>query len=857
MSTKTPAPRAVTSPSERPERFGSGMLRRFGWFYRILGLSYVFSRLQFEDHNAERVRAAARQGPLVYVLLGRSTLDHLALNTVLNRNRLPLSVWSDGMIGFFWQPVIEAWTQWFQRVADRFRRGPRPHPVRSGWLTSTIASGQPTAVFLDPGSNGVIDPTDDPLAAALEACERTGLAVQLVPVILVWDRAPDVQESAALTFLRGSRERPSLLTRLRRLYLPSSAAPFVQVGEPLDLPAFLERVPRDRALVALRTLLRRYLKRESRTVRGPTILPRNTLKAQVLDAPPMRRFAEVHAKETGQAVERVRREMSREFEKIAADFRYGLILFLSWAMKPLWNRVYSGYEIPDEDLDRIRSAMRDGTAVLIPCHKSHFDYLLLSWVLFYANMTTPHVVAGINLAIWPVSRLLRSAGGFFIERSFAGKPVHAQVFDRYLRELLLHGYTVEFFIEGGRTRTGRLLPARTGVLEMVLNAATHAPPGHEITLLPVAISYEQVAEEQAYQSELQGADKRKEDVRELIKARRVLRNRYGRIFVRVGEPLRASEINAQAGPGDPERPTVVKEAGEQVVHQIGQVVTVLPTSVVAVALIAHERAAITEADLHDRVHRMVAWLARKHAALTSLVAQHPEAAVTRAVGRFQQAGHLKAHAGPEGPIIEIVPGHRILLDFHKNQIMQHFQAAGLVAAAVAAHAHARPLPEGDLLEGIAQLRSLLSRELTLPPRTTDALVLEEGFRDLAAHGALRRDDEGCLHLDDLTRLREVHGLIRGLLESYLATCISVLDPNAGAMDAKAWSKRITARQAEMIEAQQVTRPEAFASVTITHAVKTLSARGTLVQAPGGLAAEPPEVETILGWLRPMVEGLDE
>lgn len=826
------------------------MLRKFGWFYKALGLGFAMGRVRFEDHSAERIRHAARTGPIVYVLLQRSTLDHLALNAVLTRRRLPLSVWSHGAISFFWQPVREAWRDLFLRVRDRWQRGPLPDPVGSGWLTGTIAAGQPVCLFLEDGTEAGPDPEVDPLTAVLDAAALTDRSIQLVPVICVWDRAPEAHESAALTFLRGSRERPTLWTRLAALFLPRRQRPFVQVGEPLDVDALLARVSRERARDAARTILRRYLKRESRTVRGPALLPRRVLKQLVLQSPAIRRFATDHAAASGQPGERVERALSTEFDKVAADFRFGAIRTMSWVMHPLWNRVYAGYEIPPEDLDRIRSAMRNGTAVLVPCHKSHFDYLLLSWVLFYADLIVPHIVAGVNLAIWPVSLLLRACGAFFIERSFAGKPIHAAVFRRYLREILLHGYTLEFFVEGGRTRTGRLLPPKGGVLEMVLDGARHAPAGHEVTLLPVAISYEQVAEERAYQSELGGAEKRKESFRELLKARRVLRNRYGRVFVRVGEPLVASSVIAGWDDLDEDaRRARVLEIGETLVHRIGEVVTILPTSVVALALLAHHRGALPDPDLKARVLRLVAWFGRRNAPMTPLVAQHADAAMARALDRFLAAGHVRAHGVGDTRVWEVVPDHRMVLDFHKNQVMQHLVAAGMVTAAL--HATGDDVDRADLVEPVARLRGLWAREIVLPPHTSDADLVDDGLRDLSAHGAV--DLEGArVRVVDPERAGEIHGLVRAVLESYAIAVEAVLDADARPGDLKAWTRTLTGLREAWIASGRATRPEAFATVPLQNALKVLIDRGVLRQDGATLTADRDAAAALRAWLAPMV-----
>ena len=124
-----------------PTRFGTAMLRHFGWFYHMLGLGRSLRHLELSDVSAERIRSASQSGPIVYVMPHPSTIDHLALNTVLNRWRLPLSVWADGARSFYWQPVWEAWTDAWWRFKRFIASGPPPDPIESGWVGSTVARG--------------------------------------------------------------------------------------------------------------------------------------------------------------------------------------------------------------------------------------------------------------------------------------------------------------------------------------------------------------------------------------------------------------------------------------------------------------------------------------------------------------------------------------------------------------------------------------------------------------------------------------------------------------------------------------------------------------------------------------------
>ncbi|NUQ12094.1 MAG: redoxin domain-containing protein, partial [Gemmatimonadaceae bacterium] len=202
----------------------------------------------------------------------------------------------------------------------------------------------------------------------------------------------------------------------------------------------------------------------------------------------------------------------------------------------------AGVDLRDVDVERIRAAYRDGATVLVPCHRSHLDYVLISSQLFERDVMIPHVVAGENLSFFPLGPLLRRVGAVFIKRSFSGDRVFPAVFSAYLRQLIRDEFPLEFFIEGGRSRTGKLLPPKLGVLSMVMDAAAEARADRRVTLLPVAISYEQIAEEGAYARELDGGRKQAEDLGQVVKAGKVVTKRYGRVFMRVGQPILAGEV---------------------------------------------------------------------------------------------------------------------------------------------------------------------------------------------------------------------------------------------------------------------------------------------------------------------------
>ena len=171
----------------------------------------------------------------------------------------------------------------------------------------------------------------------------------------------------------------------------------------------------------------------------------------------------------------------------------------------------------------------------MPCHRSHMDYLLLSYLLFSEGLVPPHVAAGVNLNFFPAGGIFRRSGAFFLRRSFKDNPLYGKVFKAYFAMLFKQGYPIEFFTEGGRSRTGRLLPAKTGLLAMSMRTFLDQPE-RNVMIVPVYIGYDHIMEVSTYMKELSGQKKEKESAWQVLGIVKKLRN-FGRAFVNFGEPI--------------------------------------------------------------------------------------------------------------------------------------------------------------------------------------------------------------------------------------------------------------------------------------------------------------------------------
>ncbi len=242
---------------------------------------------------------------------------------------------------------------------------------------------------------------------------------------------------------------------------------------------------------------------------GPRLPNRQAMFNKLLQSEAIQRVIEDEAKSKNISIEKAQKEAHKILDEIAADVSHSSLRAADRFLRWLWNKLYSGIDV--QNADRVRKLALEGHEIVyVPCHRSHIDYLLLSYVLYHQGLVPPHIAAGINLNFWPVGRMFRSWGAFFIRRTFKGNRLYSAIFREYLSELFHRGYSVEYFIEGGRSRTGRLLAPKTGMMSMTLQALQHNQT-RPISVVPVYVGYEHVLEVDTYAKELRGAAKEKEN----------------------------------------------------------------------------------------------------------------------------------------------------------------------------------------------------------------------------------------------------------------------------------------------------------------------------------------------------------
>ena len=551
--------------------------------------------------------------------------------------------------------------------------------------------------------------------------------VRLIPVSIFWGRAPEREEreDSPLRGLRWLRiwaaEGWGGRSKLRKLfsiifYRRAVVAKFddtISLRDVVSL-AKIEGLDQERILRRVARLLRTEFRTEREAAIGPDLSHRRTLIDSMLREPRVHAamLAEVDAKKT--TLEKVERRAEAVAREIAADYSYLVVRVGEQLLGRLWNRIYEGVTV--RGTERLQALARDNTLVYVPCHRSHVDYLLLSYVIHRAGLTVPHVAAGANLNLPIVGGLLRRGGAFFLRRSFKDDELYGEVFAAYVHEVLKRGFPMEYFVEGGRSRTGRMLPPKAGLISMTVQSylREHSRP---LLFVPVYIGYEKLIEGGSYTEELAGAKKRKESVSGLLSTIKSLRNeRYGAVGVTFAKPITLGELLEDEGATDMTvwladkslRKRTLTELSRLIAERINGAAHLNPVTAVATTLLATPKHAADAAQLANLVERLLRLARSAHTAselfATSLSGEASIAHTTR-------LGYLTRHSHPLGDVVKANEKSAVALTYFRNNVLHCFALPGLVACLIVQHG---VIGRTKLARQTRALYALLASELYLP-----------------------------------------------------------------------------------------------------------------------------------------------
>jgi glycerol-3-phosphate O-acyltransferase len=612
------------------------------------------------DDAAGTIAASSR--PVCYVLDHESSADLAVLNSVCAKHNLP-------------RPQ--------RRLLIGGRRADRAYfelVPRAGWFGRGNTARAPRYL------SQLVD----------AAAANPEFDVDLVPVAVFWGRSPQKEVSWWKLWFA---EDWVIVGRFRKLLniIFNGRNTLVSFGEPVGLRQIMQdAISAQRGVRRSLRTLRALLRAQRASAIGPDLSHRRTMVTQILKTQAVRQAARG---------EMQRRKLSRRAAllqarkyaiEIAANYSQAFVTFMALLLGRLWNSLYDGVEF--EHVENLGDVGDNAEIIYVPCHRSHMDYLLLSYIIYRKGFAVPHVAAGINLNMPVIGRFLRKGGAFFLRRSFKGDAFYPVVFTKYLGFMMARGHPLEYFIEGGRSRTGRLLSPRTGMLSMTVRSyLSHAQ--RPVVFMPVYFGYERIVEGRTYIGELSGRPKQKESIFVLLRTLvQVLRSKFGKVHVNLGQPIRLDDLLAKHNPqwrsyrefeGDSRAGWISDAIGDLAIRintEINAAAAVTPINLVAMAMLATPRQALAELDLVRQVEL--------YQQLLRDAPYSPMVTVTRESGAEMVAyaetmGLLERQKHPLGDIMRMNAESAVLATYYRNNILHLFAMPSLLACAFVSNASLR------------------------------------------------------------------------------------------------------------------------------------------------------------------------
>ncbi|NAX22903.1 glycerol-3-phosphate 1-O-acyltransferase PlsB [Vibrio sp. V39_P1S14PM300] len=620
------------------------------------------------------------------------------------------------------------------------------------------------------------------------------LDVQIIPATVLWGRKPGKEESSRpyLQALNGPQKAKAVLLSGRDCMVRFS--PVVSIRYMADAHGTDASIAHKLARVA-----RIHFSRQKLAASGPDLPNRQALFRRLMKSAAIEKAIADEAKAKNISIDKARKEAQDIMDEIAADFSYSLIKngdrILSW----LWNRIYQGLNI--NNASTVRRLAQDGHEIVyVPCHRSHMDYLLLSYVLYHEGMVPPHIAAGINLNFFPAGPIFRRGGAFFIRRSFKGNKLYSTIFREYLAELFAKGYSVEYFSEGGRSRTGRLLPAKTGMLAMTIQAMLRGL-NRPVTLVPVYIGYEHVMEVSTYAKELRGKRKEKENAGLVLKTLRKLRN-FGQGYVNFGEPIPLNQyLNEHApewtqdidpmGGSKPQWLTpVVNQLASKMMTHINDAAATNALTLCATALLASRQRALSRDSLETQIESYLALLRHVPYSETYTV---PEQDAKALVAHAESLDKFVTESDAMGDIISLDRSQSILMTYYRNNIIHLLALPSLIAQMMIRH---QKLSRRQIHANVAALYPFLKQELFLSIGQDRLADMVDAYINELSRQNLLSVEEDLVSIDqaNIQILMMLGRTILETLQRYAITLnLLVANPELGKADLEQKSQDIAQR----------------------------------------------------------------
>lgn len=466
----------------------------------------------------------------------------------------------------------------------------------------------------------------------------------------------------------------------------------------------------------------------------------------------------------------VRRQAGRNLREIAASHSPFVIDIVAGMIHWLYRQGYGSLNYDAARLREIYQLSEDHPLVFLPAHKSQLDRLVLQYILWENDLPSNHTAGGINLNFFPIGPLLRRTGVFFIRRSFKGKPIYKFALQSYLDYLLSNHFPLEWYLEGGRSRSGKLLPPKFGMLTYVVESLRRGS-ADDVILVPIAIAYDQIQDVGDYAREQRGEAKESESLTWLFKAVRSLRQRYGNVHIRFGEPV--SVATELAGQTDGE--LGVSKLAFEVMVRINRAMPITPTAAVTLALLGHHRQAMTVDQIVESLTDFAKYAIHRHLPRTERIEFEGHGQVQEVLDRLVEHNIVSRFEGGSDVVYRVSDDQYLSAAYYRNTIVHYFVPGAIAELALVKMVQEHSHSVDDFWEEVLALRDLLKFEFFFSEKNEfkEEVGQELSHRMPGWEDLIRRSHESVIEVIGTLKPIQSSWAIRPFLEAYYVVAESL------------------------------------------------------------------------------------
>lgn len=816
-------------------------------FFALLAEIILFRRPKIEPEYQRALKELKNSGIIVFVNKYRSHFEYFFCHTRFRREGLPYTALGFDYRTLFWQPAKRIYKTWLFHLKHLLRHFRLPDPYESDYYRAMLEEGHSAMLSLIEEKGFYrreVQSRTDPLEYLIEMQKKVDQPIYLVPQLILYDKTPQAARLSLTDMLFGTREKPGRLRRLFMMIMRPGKV-LIDASDPVCLKDYLQKpevseLSEKDAAVFLRRYLVNQINRHRQSITGPILKSRVEIMEEVLTSPKMQKAMADHARRRKLSIPAARKEAAEMLDEIATSYSPRIIRFFDISLRWIIRAMFDGMVVDYEGLNHIRQASQKGPVILTPCHKSHLDYLIISFIFYHNNLPCPLIAAGKNLSFWPIGPLFRGGGAFFIRRTFRGEPLYPKVFAAYLQKILQEGFHVEFFIEGGRSRTGKLLTPKIGFLSLMVDAYKECN-WEDVQVVPIYIGYDRVIEEKAYVHEMEGGKKSPESLGKVFKARKFLKKKYGKIYINFHEPFSMNEHfgDRQSDYPDLNRGEQTERLygfGEKIVSAINNITVVTPHAVTAAAILNCSQKRTYYKQLISNTEIYMNYLITKEVKLADTLYMDRENAFDSVLDTFisnkileKTEATVSPDGAPPNPIFKIHENRRPNLEYYKNNCVIFFVPAAYTALSILA-LDSFQFQENSLYEHYEFLKDLFAREFIFDQDPGDEAAVRENINTFIS-GAILAPHPSLADTYNVTSagLRKLH-LFAAFLTTYFESYWVVLNfytryTRKSIFDIKDYTKKIQAFGNRMYKRNELLRKEALSEMNYRNAVDRFASWG--------------------------------